>query len=309
MKGEVNMNNLMKFESQEVEVFEYNGKILFNPYHVGRCLELSDSSVRKSVRNFNENQRVKLTKSNVTSGNNLDIPTAGRVYLTESGVYKLIFKSRKKEAEKFPDWVTDEVLPAIRQTGKYEVKKTIKPVKIDQFYEVKYYKGKPVMVMRDLVDLFDSYKEELNYLAVTYNLGTVLKGNELSKFKKENPQINMKFISVIRVFTRKDVHKFSTETGFVCDRDIISKYFDISEMDDYERFKLIELAKDIRCVANTRGFNTPYAKMLTLVASKIYVDCGFLDEVTDDLSTHNPVGWNLQQPILDFNSLVRVKLK
>lgn len=44
---------------------------------------------------------------------------AGENFLTESGVYKLIFKSHKEEAEKFQDWVTDEVLPQIRQTGGY----------------------------------------------------------------------------------------------------------------------------------------------------------------------------------------------
>ena len=43
----------------------------------------------------------------------------GEKFLTESGVYKLIFKSDKKEAEKFQDWVTDEVLPEIRKTGGY----------------------------------------------------------------------------------------------------------------------------------------------------------------------------------------------
>ena len=43
----------------------------------------------------------------------------GENFLTESGVYKLIFKSHKEEAEKFQDWVTDEVLPTIRKTGGY----------------------------------------------------------------------------------------------------------------------------------------------------------------------------------------------
>ncbi|WP_334300604.1 BRO-N domain-containing protein [Alkaliphilus flagellatus] len=36
-------------------------------------------------------------------------------FLTESGVYKLVFKSRKLKAEKFADWVTDEVLSVIRK--------------------------------------------------------------------------------------------------------------------------------------------------------------------------------------------------
>lgn len=41
--------------------------------------------------------------------------------ISEAGVYKLIFQSRKPEAEKFADWVASEVLPAIRKTGMYSV--------------------------------------------------------------------------------------------------------------------------------------------------------------------------------------------
>ena len=40
--------------------------------------------------------------------------------VNESGLYNLIFQSRKPEAKKFRKWVTGEVLPSIRKTGKYE---------------------------------------------------------------------------------------------------------------------------------------------------------------------------------------------
>lgn len=40
--------------------------------------------------------------------------------ITESGLYKLVLRSRKPEAEEFSDWVTGEVLPTIRKTGRYE---------------------------------------------------------------------------------------------------------------------------------------------------------------------------------------------
>lgn len=40
-------------------------------------------------------------------------------FINESNLYKVIFQSRKQEAEKFTDWVTSEVLPAIRKTGGY----------------------------------------------------------------------------------------------------------------------------------------------------------------------------------------------
>lgn len=40
-------------------------------------------------------------------------------YINESNLYKTIFQSRKEEAEQFTEWVTSEVLPAIRKTGAY----------------------------------------------------------------------------------------------------------------------------------------------------------------------------------------------
>lgn len=41
--------------------------------------------------------------------------------VNESGLYNLIFQSRKPEAKKFRKWVTSEVLPSIRKTGRYEL--------------------------------------------------------------------------------------------------------------------------------------------------------------------------------------------
>ena len=39
--------------------------------------------------------------------------------VNESGLYDVIFQSRKPEAKRFRRWVTNEVLPAIRKTGAY----------------------------------------------------------------------------------------------------------------------------------------------------------------------------------------------
>ena len=114
------MNNLMKFENHNVEVFEWNGQVLFNPYHCGECLELAESSIRDVVRKMNDKQVIKLKNSDVVNSNIRKLNNAGENFLTESGVYKLIFKSKKKEAERFQDWVTDEVLPKIRKTGSYK---------------------------------------------------------------------------------------------------------------------------------------------------------------------------------------------
>ena len=44
-------------------------------------------------------------------------------FTNESGLYTLILRSDKKEAKPFRKWITSEVIPAIRKTGKYEEKK------------------------------------------------------------------------------------------------------------------------------------------------------------------------------------------
>lgn len=44
--------------------------------------------------------------------------------INESGLYSAILKSRKPEAKRFKRWVTHEVLPAIRKTGRYALSGT-----------------------------------------------------------------------------------------------------------------------------------------------------------------------------------------
>lgn len=46
----------------------------------------------------------------------------GMLFVNEGNLYRAIFQSRKPEADRFTDWVTEEVLPSIRKTGRYESK-------------------------------------------------------------------------------------------------------------------------------------------------------------------------------------------
>lgn len=47
----------------------------------------------------------------------------GILFIPEADVYRLIMRSKIPEAEKFQDWVCEEILPAIRKTGGYMVAK------------------------------------------------------------------------------------------------------------------------------------------------------------------------------------------
>ncbi|HBF2502758.1 TPA: hypothetical protein KN168_003265 [Clostridioides difficile] len=113
------MNNLMVFEGKEVEIFELDGKILFNPRDVAECLEIKN--VNDNISKMNKKQVVKLTNSDIGDHDFRKLNNRGENFLTESGVYKLIFASKKKKAERFQDWVMDEVLPSIQKAGIYNI--------------------------------------------------------------------------------------------------------------------------------------------------------------------------------------------
>ena len=148
------MQQVMIFEGHEVEVFEWNGQVLFNPYHVGTCLDIENVTVRRHIQNMNEKQVILLKNLDVQDMNIRKLNNAGENFLTESGVYKLIFKSRKEEAERFQDWVTDEVLPSIRQTGSYT--KEVNQCNIKEIVKETIYQVVPEII-RELED-----KEERN---------------------------------------------------------------------------------------------------------------------------------------------------
>jgi Prophage antirepressor len=86
------------------------------PYFVAKdvCDALSISNNRDAMTRLEDDE--KLTSVVPTSGQNREM-----WFVNESGLYNLIFQSRKPEAKSFRKWVTGEVLPAIRKTGRYEV--------------------------------------------------------------------------------------------------------------------------------------------------------------------------------------------
>ena len=47
------------------------------------------------------------------------------VFINESGLYSLILSSKLPQAKAFKRWVTSEVLPSIRRTGRYELPQQI----------------------------------------------------------------------------------------------------------------------------------------------------------------------------------------
>ena len=54
---------LWTFENKEVEVFEFERKVLFNPKHVAECLDIKN--INDNLRSMNDKQVIKLTNSKI----------------------------------------------------------------------------------------------------------------------------------------------------------------------------------------------------------------------------------------------------
>ena len=109
------MNEMKIFNSEEfgqMRTVIIDGEIWFCLADICRALDLEQVSRVKS----------RLKEDGVTTGKAID--RLGReqeaIFINEANLYKTIFQSRKEAAERFTDWVTSEVLPSIRKTGKYE---------------------------------------------------------------------------------------------------------------------------------------------------------------------------------------------
>jgi prophage antirepressor-like protein len=98
------------FEETLVRTVVKDGEPWFVAKDVCEILDVGDPS--KAVDRLDADE-TGTTSIRTTSG------SRELLTINESGLYSLIFTSRKPEAKRFRKWVTSEVLPAIRKTGRY----------------------------------------------------------------------------------------------------------------------------------------------------------------------------------------------
>jgi len=80
------------------------------------CTILDIQNTSDALKNLDDDEKFALANS---EGEFADIRVHEINVVNESGLYNLIFRSRKPEAMRFRKWVTSEVLPQIRKTGSY----------------------------------------------------------------------------------------------------------------------------------------------------------------------------------------------
>lgn len=104
-----------------IATFDFNGHVLrafgtnLDPRFLASeaCEALGIDKPRDAVARLDPDERVPVVMDTLGGPQRVSA-------VTESGLFHLIFMSRKKEAVAFRKWVTSVVLPAIRRTGRYD---------------------------------------------------------------------------------------------------------------------------------------------------------------------------------------------
>jgi prophage antirepressor-like protein len=102
------------FENHTVRTVVFENEPWFIAKDV--CDVLGISNPRSALSSFPDNERANVGSSDVKVPG---FPNRGMLTVNEPGLYRLVFQSRKSEAEKFKTWVLTEVLPSIRRTGMF----------------------------------------------------------------------------------------------------------------------------------------------------------------------------------------------
>jgi prophage antirepressor-like protein len=164
---------------------------LFRASDIGLILDIT--YIHNSIKDFNENDKV--THTTFTPGGPQNV-----MFLTENGLYKLLFRSRKPIAETFQNWIC-EVIKEIRLKGKYELKQQLEE------------KDKIIEETQNKLNKFIDYDEELFW-----------NENQINDYNNKN----VLYFAFIGIFDNERIYKFGkSEQIYTREFKQHQKFFDI----------------------------------------------------------------------------------
>lgn len=192
------MNNIQIFSSEQfgtVRTVQQEENILFIAVDVCKALDLGQ--VTNTIRRLDDDEKALISIKGISNGNDkVNV-------VNEYGLYNLVLSSRKPEAKAFKRWITHEVIPAIRKTGRYAITKAEPAL-------IKYYNGLRVVTKQDLIHLLKITRSCLSrciyhpYLMEQGKDYFILNEKELFKFRTK---YKLKAISRLTLITASGVEK------------------------------------------------------------------------------------------------------
>lgn len=160
-----NENNL----HTEITIKGTQNDPLFRASDIAEILDMTN--IRQLIKDYDETKKVSILSDTLGGKQNI-------TFLTEKGLYNVLFLSRKPIAEKFKDWVCD-VIKEIRLKGKYELENKIK----EQENELKEKENELKETKKEL-ELKDEKLEEKE---------TLLEKSKIEKLKEVEKSIIKQF--------------------------------------------------------------------------------------------------------------------
>ena len=139
--------NYIIYNSKIISVIsDNNEKIWFNAHEVCEALGYKNPKLT-IINNIDKKDKIQLEKINTNIKINKHPHS---IYITESGLYSLIFTSRLKSSVEFREWITHEILPSIRKHGIYKLKQGFIKEKNDIMKKINYYERQVKLLNNDL---------------------------------------------------------------------------------------------------------------------------------------------------------------
>ena len=151
-------NQTFHFQGKEIQIKVIDNNPWFLASDIAKALSV------KNVSMMVENANVKETHTRII----LNYTLGGEqkmLFVDEAGMYKILMKSRKAVAERFQDWVSEQVLPSIRKTGSYSVNQNNA---LPADYEIQLMKAKTALIQaqqsfyKDIVDSAITFEDKGN---------------------------------------------------------------------------------------------------------------------------------------------------
>lgn len=237
------MTSLTQFtfhNEYNVRIIDLNGELWFVASDVASALDYPSAS--HVARNLDEDE--KGIHNLYTLGGSQEM-----LIINESGLYSAILKSRKPEAKKFKKWVTSEVLPSIRKTGKYEAPKPIE--------KRNYINNNDMLNIKRLIWCCADHLDQKQSVssAIWFSLRNVTGVPSPAKFEVEQlPVLANEFNRIISII------KPYLEARHECEEALIKRLFRDREDAQFLLAKLLDEMKE-----STSEFNTALQKQLPIV--------------------------------------------
>ena len=237
------MTSLTQFtfhNEYNVRIIDLNGELWFVASDVASALDYRMAS--DMTRFLDDDEK---------GTHNLRTPSGSQdlTIINESRLYSAILKSRKPEAKKFKKWVTSEVLPSIRKTGKYEAPKPITPRN--------YINNNDMLNIKRLIWCCAGHLDQKQFVssAIWYSLRNVTGVPSPAKFEVEHlPVLAQEFnriLSIIEPYLK---------ARYACEEALIKRLLRDREDAQSLLTKLLDEMKE-----STSEFNTALQKQLPMV--------------------------------------------